>query len=610
MPKTRLFVGIAVQSPHGLKALPGVHDALDRMAEFARQSDKYDDPILISDKDEAVTAARIKSLLPADVLLDRQRINVYFCGHGAFQNGAEIWYLTDGTSYAEERVDVMAFRSVLDTYGPEQVSLFSDACQSLVHHPTKASAVLREHKGNAARPDYDLFRATIEGEDAFATETDGPLFSKAMSEALSSTPPDEAIDELILGAMGRRVVSSQSLKIYVKSNLPDYAAAFGRNQHPEMHPGYVFDTNDYFEPALPPGDIDPSPHPVDGMVQPFGGTIETPISLRNRSDDRIEEALIDSVSEWRGPFWAEATETAERLPDARFLARIEGYAETKSATIQLHLADRDDAILPSDVIDGYAVFPQNLVWDPDLPQRSGVLQIDDIYVPLALGISWNLTLIANVFVDNPGPADASGAHVLGWHEVGMGNPPSSMPSPMQILKGMLNGYLGADAIAPMAARLRMMKHSDPLFGIVAAYLYHRAGDVASIQRMCYFYAEYGQAVPFDIALLARLPLSHDDQGGFVFDVPEVAEDPYGKERNLPYYAWQATEARQNLAVSGVLPLLSTGWSQLWTLFPQANQTFALDRFRDALTEAPFASVKGNNVGQDLVQTVRAMYRDA
>ena len=133
----RLFIGIAVQEPEDMAPLPGVWDALKNTAEFIKADPSHDDPILITDenKDDPVTIRRIKDALPENILLERPRITVYFCGHGAFIDGTEVWYLSHGRknmqNNGEEQINVMAFRDVLATYGPEQISFFSDACQTL-----------------------------------------------------------------------------------------------------------------------------------------------------------------------------------------------------------------------------------------------------------------------------------------------------------------------------------------------------------------------------------------------------------------------------------------------------------------------------------------------
>lgn len=626
MEKKRLFIAIAVQAPDAMTPLPGVHEAAEKMAEFARISDSYDDPLIITDAAQSVTSERLQNALIPAVLLGRPRINVYFCGHGAFMDGTEVWYLSEGQHSWRERVDVMALRDVLATYAPAQISIFSDACQTPETHATKASAILDEQRGSHTPPDIDIFRATIRGSEAFATQDEGPLFSKVMTEALCAQPPDTALDIPLKQGFGRDVVSSQSLKIYVKNNLPDYAAMNGVHQHPEMMPGTVFDTNDYLEVFAPTsftaghgagdGDEIESLGFEDGIERNLPGgqpaTIQTyqDLDQRTRSPQALESALNDSISEWRTPFWNDATGTADVFEaDTRFIVQVDGFTRDAPYDIRLHLANTVDDLLPSKIVAPFAHFSKDVLLEGPTPAQTGILQVDDVYIPLALGISWNLSLIANVRIIDPSDSDISGAHVIGWHETGLGDIDRPAISPMQALKGLLNGYLGADAIAPIADELRQYKHFDPLFGIVSAYLYDRAGDIDAIRRLGYFYARYGQAIPIDIALLARLPLRSSPYGGFEVDIPETPEDISARESGLSSYVWQATEAQPEAIVSGVTPILRAGWVRMQRLVPEGSPLKAFTKFDDHLTSAPFSSVRGHEAGRALINLVRRAYQN-
>lgn len=163
----RLFVGIAVEKPDDMTPLPGVLDALKKVSRYVNATSRHDDPILITDEDEPVTIQRVKATLSEDVLLERPRITIYFCGHGAFIDGTEVWYLShgrkNGRNNGEEQINVMAFRDVLTTYGPRQISFFSDACQTVDTMSGAARQVLDPHDSAFFQPQYDIFRATIRG---------------------------------------------------------------------------------------------------------------------------------------------------------------------------------------------------------------------------------------------------------------------------------------------------------------------------------------------------------------------------------------------------------------------------------------------------------------
>jgi hypothetical protein len=620
--KKRLFIGLAVRAPTGMTALPKVHEAARKMADFADASPDYDDAILLTDEHDDLSADVIEAALPQSLLLDRPRIHVYFCGHGAIMDGAEIWYLTDGQGSWRERVDVMAFREVLASYGPEQLCIFSDACQIPTHHSTKASAILDEYQGAAGRPEIDVFRATIEGEPAFASKTDGPLFTKAVTEALTAQPAASAFDDLLQKAYGRDVVTNNSLAIYLRNNLPDYAALFGKNQHPELSPALVYHDNDYVKmPQLTSGGsgnyannangtnpFPPHPGACAAGATPYGSArLSSLPTATMRSATAINNALTESDSETREPFWYAGVETADVMEaQSRLFVSVNGQRPIESLNIDLHPFGFSNTRRPAGIYNGFAYFDRSDGLNGDGSLRSALLRVDDTFVPLSLGLSWNLSLLVGLYLtDEP---ERSGAYALGWHEVGMGSPPRPRLSPMRILKGLLNGKLGADAIAQIAAEMRFAKHYDPLFGIVAAYLYDRAGDIDAIRRMCYFYPAHGQAIPFDIAMLARLPLQIVPGEGFFTDVPAVWEDIRAKEADLPEFVWQHTQDIGMAPVSGLVPTLRLGWSRMAYTAERGSTLREIAELRDMLSMTSIASVAGYDKGRALRDRLEKLFR--
>jgi hypothetical protein len=53
-----------------------------------------------------------------------------------------------------------------------------------------------------------------------------------------------------------------------------------------------------------------------------------------------------------------------------------------------------------------------------------------------------------------------------------------------------------------AESLRQYKHSDPSLGVLAAYAYERAGNLAQIDDIAWWFAQEDQPIPFDVALLS------------------------------------------------------------------------------------------------------------
>jgi hypothetical protein len=133
----------------------------------------------------------------------------------------------------------------------------------------------------------------------------------------------------------------------------------------------------------------------------------------------------------------------------------------------------------------------------------------------------------------------------------------------EALKGLLEETLNSDDIRLFTRTMRIAKHVDPMLGIIAAYLYNRIGDIDNIRRMCYYYHWHNQDVPFDIAMLAGVPLKYNsEQRCFVINVPEVKEIPQAERvENAPDFTWESTQS-VNVNVAGVTPILRVGWQHI------------------------------------------------
>ncbi len=53
-----------------------------------------------------------------------------------------------------------------------------------------------------------------------------------------------------------------------------------------------------------------------------------------------------------------------------------------------------------------------------------------------------------------------------------------------------------------AEQFREYKHRNPSLGILAAYAYERAGIIDQIDDIADWFAEVGQPIPFDVAMLS------------------------------------------------------------------------------------------------------------
>jgi len=140
--------------------------------------------------------------------------------------------------------------------------------------------------------------------------------------------------------------------------------------------------------------------------------------------------------------------------------------------------------------------------------RRGVLFLNDLSIPLPLDVGQRLTPIVGVDLNESEARASSGYGVtaLGWNEFDF--PAEERPGmdPMQALKGLLTGVLGADTIPLVAAELRMFKHAEtPRDDLTAALA---AVDVALMvfdpKHMSYDHAKANRLRDDIIALLERL----------------------------------------------------------------------------------------------------------
>lgn len=436
-----------------------------------------------------------------------------------------------------------------------------------------------------------------------------------------------------------RGVSSQSLATYMYLNMPDYAAVEGVPQQPELLPAIFLD-NDYVivapthENAVPaawPSEGDGDAHapswkglsddavgggwakgdyermdrtrtPDAAPLVPMSAQAHVAMGM-GRDEDQVVDTVESISSEWRGPFWDRVLSEAESNPTELSVdAYLFGLFTADSVQNDLFLAN-------GNVKQGAPAAPDRLTFDlsDSYDVRAGVLNVADIYVPMPLAVSDILNLATNVrlpFADaEQTPSD--GVHMLGWYN--MYEPRYSQRlNPWQVLQGLMTGTVNASAIPTLAKDLRFAKHSDPIFGIVAAYLYDRVGDVNSIRRLCAYYQDYGQAVPFDIALLARVPFKVTVEGGYKIKLPDIPEDIAAKKADLPKFVWNAMQGR-TVGVSGIVPVLTTGWGRLTTLSRDPNVTrFA--KFQQHLQDTPIACFCGHELGKDLIDMMLDIYQ--
>lgn len=494
---------------------------------------------LITDDTDPVTLIRLREELEDLMRADKggiHRLLIYFAGHGLIREVEEgLWLLSDWNNELRA-VAVEPLKRRLYNYRVEQVGIFADACRTLPADidtaDLTADPVLGRGPGpRSASVAIDKFIAAQDGTRTFmipagAPDQDRCLFSGVLLEALWGTK-EGAFSALVPGK-----VTSRSLGAYLQTEVPQMAAIYRTTLVPSVTPTFPENDDIYFgggAHVIPP--VFPAWPPAEALI---------PLEA-----DAASHQLRDSLTP--------ASTTESQLED------------------QLRLQERPDAFATGSgfVIDGEAVVG---LWTP-----AGVLAEVDTAPEW-----WRIGREGNVYLELPAPiliqlasgvfvaatalprfiasvvATHRGAAAVVYREI-YAEPQIATATEHAI--GLLErGGLRADDAADLAIELRQGKHADPVRGVISAYLYDSIGDVESIRRMAYFYIRHGQAIPYDIALLAQLDAELRTDGLLLATVPAVpARKPRTEQESRVEWTHSATSEAIGV-VGGFWPWLRQGWA--------------------------------------------------
>jgi hypothetical protein len=124
------------------------------------------------------------------------------------------------------------------------------------------------------------------------------------------------------------------------------------------------------------------------------------------------------------------------------------------------------------------------------------------------------------------------------------------------------GVLAVEAAYDLAAKFRDEKEQDPVQGVLAAYLYDGQGDVDSVRNTAFHLAIAGLPIPFDMAILGRLPVVKTGGGQFKAAIPPTrGRAPRSKEEEKRAWTYEPTVGADSV-VAGIFPWLRQGWALL------------------------------------------------
>ena len=605
-----LFIVIAVHKARTLDVLDGVLQSAGAVSDWAGKYG-YDRVVVTDDpvqppEQRPVTVERIRALLPAKVLLDRPRIVVYFCGHGLHAPGDQHWVLSAGPG--QRRISAVGFRDALETYGTPQVAIFSDACRTPWVEGASIDNVIDNYPGEVEGADKDKFYSTRAGQASYAipARNGGPaycVFSRTLMEALDAPEPRaEFLDEAYLAGK-RLVLSSQSLARFLKTAVPLRAPDGDSRQKPQCEGVFVPTDNIYRE--WPPGSAMIEDDRPPGGLPPAaplpGGPPSLNLSAISLRGDTLTRELREerhnlSRSEWRGPLMEEAAKALDKQPRLGAGTRI--YIDSGRAPVE----DVEIVVIGAAALKPLQVSRDKHVFDLSLPQKPSwplIARAGDLFAPFVSFRDLWAVLAFRQRPPNPNldEMDApNGLELLNWRP--FYGAPSSYRDTVEALKGLTLGVLTVEDVWRLATPLRWGKHANPMLGIVAAYLYNNVGDIDAIRRMSAFYKVHGQDLPFDIALLARVPLRRDDNGfGFWVKMPGVAELAKDKRPvDAPDFTWKATKETTH-SVAGATPLLPAGWRLLRDSKHRIHKR--CDEIQPSLTNSAISTFAGKENGKVL-----------
>lgn len=604
----RVCVSIAVSRPQGrLDPLPGAIEASHDFVKWATAAG-FDRVVAVTDEASGsqekfvdlwdmekrtrcaisalneVTVTDLTSLF-RDILGDSAEIVdhlvLHFSGHGFAGNmDNQFLLLTNWRRNTTEAIDVSVFVHLLQYYQPRRVSMFLDACRS--KKPDEAielrgHGILEITEEEPVEFLEDRFRPAIAGTSAFMLKdlNGGPpkcAFSTVLLQALGGEF-EEALEDRGAG----KAVTSVGLYRALTKRLAEAAKRFDLTLRPSLRPGFVPPDDvysqlpiDFVPPELPTPLVKPEAEELlqlERLRDPLGRAASN-IRLPDVNEESLEEQRKqDLMEEFRKGY------SSERRPT---------YYETGAGVALFGGKIRDEPViappLRAERDQSLQTATQTATWwrleDPtdhhNRLQQAGSLLIqleNGTWVGAAALPAMILTISLADCVSSPqspgkrspGAVSAIYRGTTGWvpDAVETSNIAEELTSRLRV------GAFTADQALSVGAKIRGMKHVNPMLGAIAAYLYDSAGDRDSIRRIAWFYPQFHQAIPFDVALLAGLTGYRNENGRIFVDLPALpARAPRTDEEKRHKDYFKATTEMKDVCVAGGFPWLRQGWTLL------------------------------------------------
>ena len=512
------------------------------------------------------------------------RLLLVFAGHGLIKEMEQgLWFLSN--SVAEQRVvDAEKLRRRLYRYGVGQIAIVADACRELPKTIDLADIVSDAVLGLGPKevddpPSIDKFVAAQDGALAYSIpgptpDADRSLFSGVFLEALWGLKPDA------LFPPEKKFVTSQSLKIFLNNAVPERARAYKIKLKPNIDTNFNLGQDIYFgdvAPSVQPKPfVWPDPSKLLGMgAAPsedgggIGGLIAQTFSP-NMAHLAVE--ALEGFTRFRKDVeWTDEAEAAKKtVADARRRAQRRGVAvraklaaQKKPVSFETRAGFAVSGARILRTLTGQGICAgdpgaQNWVHvGPPIPSHLAEA------APALMVLEGSLTLALTAMPSFLGSvvADATGAYALVYRQFFGPVPLSNGLLGDEAVAQLESGRLEGEALRDFVVQVRLQKHNDPTLGAISAYFYESLGDVESLRQMAYYYIKHDQPIPFDIVVLAALPVRRVD-GKLVASVPATKPRPPLSEWERKHsWTFQATPADEG-PVGGLWPWMRRGWAFL------------------------------------------------
>jgi hypothetical protein len=546
----RICVTIGIARAESLGYLPGALSASEQIGDWAARSG-FDKIAVVTDKDMPVTISRLREVFTGLLQDDGSEIEAFvlhFAGHG-FRTGAEqnLWLPSDWHSELRA-IAVEALRNKLYRHGIKNLTIFSDACRSLPNTleitELTPDAILGRGPYDAVPPIIDRYNAVADGQQAFMIPGQPPdkgccIFSTALLEGLWGHRAD-AFDKHLLN-----LVTPESLDLFLRSRLHEIGTKYRLNCRPDNMPGTPRDHFIYFDKGRPPPEM-PAPPSWPEPVR----VVEESRAARPRTNVPIRDDLIVSYRGSANRLQARAQQVARESALSRaseiFRQAIRGNRRTGQLII---LEDRVSGIWSgstSKTIGAPHWTRCSFSFDRNDAVQA-LVQFEDGIFTSVIVYSNLITLMTRDAISGPR-----------WTCINPGDRKPDLDRSIDAIGLLERGDLTASRVDDLTIGLRGMKHVNPTLGAAASYLYDYSGDIDSIRRMAFYYADCGQSMPFDVAFMGMLKGVRRNSYKEVI-VPAVeGRSELRRNAQLPDWVSDPTPATRG-KVAGAWPWFRQGW---------------------------------------------------